>query len=170
MVVNRGNTRNDDLLLTLGLGFLGQFLGQRMNELILAESRRKGFQHMRTSHGYVIQHLVATDHPVSRTGSELARRMGISQQAASKMVAELVRLGAVEVAASSDRREKQVSLSASGWAAVQQARRSRARLERRLRQKLGEKEYAAAQKTLRKCLEVLGGLGRIRSRQIREPD
>jgi hypothetical protein len=48
---------------------------------------------MRASHGYVVQYLAGTDHPVSRTGSELARRIGI------------------EVTPSEDRRAKQVSLS-----------------------------------------------------------
>lgn len=170
MVVKCTEPRNDDLLLTLGLGYLGQFLGQRINELILTGSRRKGSTHMRASHGYVIQHLVTADHPVSRTGSELARRMGVSQQAASKMIAELVRLGAVEVTASADRRAKQVSLSASGWAAVQQTRRNRAQLEGRLRRGIGEKQYAEAQKALRKCLALLGGVEKIRSRRIREPE
>jgi DNA-binding MarR family transcriptional regulator len=166
MVVEQATREKDDLLMALGLGYLGQFLGRRVNELVLANGKLKNFTQMRTSHGYVIQHLVETDHPVSRTGSDLARRMGVSQQAASKAIAELVRLGAVEVTGSSDRRAKQVSLSASGWAAVQQTRRYRALLEDRLRQSVGTKQYAKAQKILRDCLILLGGADRIRSRRI----
>jgi len=169
MVVIRASLRNDDLFVTLGLGYLGQFLGARMNDLILANNQRRGFAQMRASYGYVIQHLVDADHPVPRTGSELARRMGVSQQAASKMIAELIQLGAVEVEASADRRAKKVSLTASGWAAVQQARRYRARLEGRLMRAVGAKRYTEAQKTLRACVILLGGVERIRSRRIREP-
>src|ERR1700730_7512246 len=100
MVVKRTRQLNDDLFSTLGLGYLGQFLGQRMNELVLASCRRKGLEGVRISHGYIIQHFVETSEPVTRTGTDLARRMGVTQQAASKTIAELVRLGVVEVAES----------------------------------------------------------------------
>lgn len=170
MVVIRAPRRNEDPFVTLGLGYLGLFLGQRMNELVLSNGRRKGVAQMRASHGYVIQHLVEMDHPISRTGSDLARRMGISQQAASKKIEELVQLGAVEVKASTDRRAKLVRLSASGWAAVQHARQYRAKLERRLLRDVGAEQYAEAQETLRACLTLLGGVERIRSRRIREPE
>jgi DNA-binding MarR family transcriptional regulator len=154
---------------SLGLGYLGQFLGQRLNELVVANGRSKGFTQMRASYGYVIQHLVETDRPVSRTGSELARRMGVSQQAASKAIAELVRLGVVEIVASEDRRAKVVNLSSRGWDAVQQTRRYRAKLEKRLLRKVGEKRYWAAQETLRDCLVLVGGLERVVSRRVRQP-
>lgn len=169
MVVKRDRLLKNDLLLTLGLGYLGQFLGQRMNELVLANGKRQGFAQMRTSHGFVIQHLVETDHPVSRTGSELARRMGVSQQAASKAISELSRLGVVEVHPSKDRRAKHVSLSADGWKAVQQSRMYRVSLEDRLIRSIGPERYAETQNTLRDCLLLLGGVDRIRSRRIRQP-
>jgi DNA-binding MarR family transcriptional regulator len=165
MVVNQ----KKDLLLTLGLGYLGQFLGQRLNELVLAGGRQKGFSEMRASHGYVIQHLVESDRPVSRTGTELARRMGVSQQAASKSIAELARLGVVEVTQSKDRRAKEIGLSSRGWQGVQRARRHRARLEERLRRHVGARRYSGAQATLRDCLKLLGGVERIRSRRMRQP-
>ena len=170
MVVKRAATVEDDLFSTLGLGYLGQFLGQQVNELILASGKRKGFSEMRVSHGFVVQHLVAADRPVSRTGSDLARRMGVSQQAASKTIAELVRLGVVNVAPSKDRRAKQVSLSARGWEAVQLARRYRTRLEQRLLRHVGRRRYSEARRTLRDCLTLLGGVDRIRTRRIRQPD
>jgi len=170
MVVKRTARPNEDLLSALGLSYLGQFLGQRVNELILANCRKKGFGEMRVSHGYVIQHLVETDRPVSRTGSELARRMGVSQQAASKTIAELGRLGVVEVSVSEDRRAKLVSLSARGWAGVQESRRFRAKMEARLLRQVGALRYEEARKALRDCLELLGGVGRIRSRRVRPPE
>jgi DNA-binding MarR family transcriptional regulator len=170
MVVQRSGKPQDDLFLTLGLGYLGQFLAQRVNELVLASCERKGFSGMRTSHGYVVQHLVETDRPVPRTGTDLARRMGVTQQAVSKTIAELVRLGVVEITPAEDRRAKQVSLSARGWDAVQQARQSRSRVEDRLLRHIGPQRYSEVQSTLRDCLTLLGGVNRIKRRKIRQPE
>lgn len=165
MVVKR-----DDVIPALGLGYLGQFLGQRINELVLASCKKRGFPEMRISHGYVIQHLVETNRPVARTGSELARRMGVTQQAASKAIGELVRLGVVEVKRAADRRAKEVRLSVRGWEGVQCARSVRARLEAKLARHVGERRYSDARKTLRACLELAGGVERIRARRVRQPD
>src|SRR5689334_17517593 len=146
------------VLMDLGLAYLGQFLGQRVGELVIVRGRRQGFPRMRASHGYVIQHLVESDRPVSRTGTELARRMGVSQQAASKAVAELVRIGALKTVPSKDRRAKQVSLTPRGWKAVLYARTCRAQLEAKLRIHVGVRRYTQAQRTLEDCLKLLGGV------------
>ena len=69
MVVNKKKTA-EDILAILGIGYLGLFLGQRMNEVIIAQSRRRGLPQMRESYGYVIQHLVGKNARVSRTASE----------------------------------------------------------------------------------------------------
>jgi DNA-binding MarR family transcriptional regulator len=167
MVVNRDQ---EDLFALQGLAYLGQFLGLRVNDLIVAAGKRRGFRQMRESHGYVIQHLVESDGPISRTGTEIARRMGVSQQAASKTIRELVRIGAVRTAPSKDRRAKEVSLTKRGWEAVLYTRRYRAQLEAKLLRRVGAKRYSDAQETLRDCLELLGGVGRIRSRTVREPE
>src|SRR5689334_6724164 len=98
---------------TLGLGYLGFFLGLRMNELVRARGGAKGFA-MRDSYGYVIQHLIERD----RTISELATRMNVSQQAVSKFVSEMARHGVLEEVPSHDRRVKRVRLSSRGWDAV----------------------------------------------------
>ncbi len=167
MVVNR---TGEDVFLTLGLSYLGQFLAQRVNDLVIASGKRKGFREMRTSHGYVIQHLVESDLPVPRTGTELARRMGVSQQAASKSVRELERLGVVEIRRLADRRAKEVRLSERGWKMVLHARASRADIESKLLRHVGARRYEQAQRTIRDCLELLGGVERIRSRRVREPE
>ncbi len=125
---------------------------------------------MRVSHGYVIQHLVDHDGPVSRTGSELARRMGVTQQAASKVVGELLRLGVLEVEQAPDRRAKCVRLSARGWSGVKYARQSRSRLEDKLARHLGRQRYEETRDALRVCLELVGGTGRIRSRRVRQSE
>jgi DNA-binding MarR family transcriptional regulator len=170
MVVNREKQKAEDILAILGIGYLGLFLGQRMNEVIIAQSRRGGYPQMRESYGYVIQHLVGKDGRVARTGSELAHRMGVSQQAASKAVAELVRLGVVRIvppAEGADRRAKLVQLTDIGWHGVTEARRARERLERQLEKKLGTARYVSIRAALRECLGLMGGLERIRNRKVR---
>jgi len=173
MVVNKNRRRQDDVLASLGIGYLGLFLGQRMNEIIIAQSRRRGLPQMRESYGYVIQHLVGKDGRVARTGSELARRMGVSQQAASKAVTELVRLGVVCIVPppdTADRRAKLLTLTDIGWARVTEARRAREHLEMQLERQLGTARYASIRTALRECLGLMGGVARIRNRQVRPPE
>ena len=173
MVVNREKQKPEDIFAILGIGYLGLFLGQRMNEVIIARSRRRGFPQMRESYGYVIQHLVGKDGRVARTGSELARRMGMSQQAASKTVAELLRLGVVCIVPppdGADRRTKMLQLTDMGWHGVNEARRAREHLEKKLEAKLGTARYASIRAGLRECLGLMGGVERIRNRQIRPPE
>src|ERR1700722_9582461 len=105
----------------LDLGYLALFLGMRVNELVIERLTRAGMREVRESHGYVIQHLIEAD----RSITELAARMGVTQQASSKMVAELVHLRVLEVTAGDDRRAKRVRLSEHGRAAVQLTRRTR---------------------------------------------
>jgi DNA-binding MarR family transcriptional regulator len=161
--------KDEDVFSQLDLGYLGQFLAQRINELVLSDCRRTGFPSMRVSHGYIVQHLVTSSGPVSRTGSELARRMGVTQQAASKAVAELVRLGVVEIEEAPDRRAKNIRLTTRGWEGVQYSRRSRSRLEAKIGRQLGMKRYLETKKALRDCITMIGGVGRIQSRRVRQP-
>jgi DNA-binding MarR family transcriptional regulator len=149
----------------LDLGYLGLFLGLRVNELVTTRMARAGFSRVRESHGYVIQHLVESE----RSITELAERMEVTQQAASKVVAELTRLGILEVAHTQDRRSKRIRLSRRGWQAVQMARRIRRQIESGLIRKIGEESYAAGKSILSTCLEALGGIERIHSRRIRQP-
>ena len=149
----------------LDLGYLALFLGLRVNELVTERARAAGFTRIRQSHGYVIQHLIEAE----RSITELARRMEVTQQAASKAVAELVELGALEVSEAPDRRARRVRLSARGWKMVRLGRRARQILDRRLRAAAGAKNYETARAALQACLQALGGLERIQSRRIREP-
>jgi DNA-binding MarR family transcriptional regulator len=149
----------------LELPYLGFFLGLRVNELVMEQTWKAGFRGVRESHGYVIQHLIESD----RTITELARRMEVTQQAGSKMVAELIHLGLVEAVSDKDRRTKRIRLSERGWNCVQLGRRLRARLEKRLIRSTGKKNYDHARATVLNCLQALGGVDRIRSRRIRAP-
>jgi DNA-binding MarR family transcriptional regulator len=155
---------NDVDLTDLDLGYLAQFVGQRINDLVLEKLDAEGFGDLRVSHGYVIQHLLGGP----RTISDLAARLGVSQQGASKTVAELVALGYLEASPARDRRARSISLSERGRASVAVARRLRARIEQRLASKHGS-ALAKARELLAKVLEELGGAEAIRSRTVREP-
>ena len=149
----------------LDLGYLALFLGLRVNQLVMERMRAAGFQNVRQGHGYVIQHLIECD----RSITELAQRMEVTQQAASKVAAELARLGVLEITPGRDRRAKRVRLSGQGWRIVHLGRNVRAQIEKRLIRSAGPDRYQKAQKTLADCLEALGGMERIRSRRVPPP-
>ena len=127
--------------------------------------RAAGLEQVRESHGYLIQHLIESD----RTITELARRMEVTQQAASKAVAELTALGVLEVLPGLDRREKTVRLSDRGWTLIRMGRRIRRGIERRLIRLAGPQEYEKAKSILIACLDGLGGTAKIRSRRVLPP-
>jgi len=150
---------------TLDLGYLGSFLGARMNELVRARGAACGFPGLRDSYGYVIQHLIEKD----RTVSELAVRMEISQQAVSKFVSELARHEVIEYVPMKDRRVTGVRLSKRGWEAVRFARKTRTQLGRRMQKAVGRRRYEEAQQILAACLAALGGVDRVRTRRVSLP-
>lgn len=150
----------------LDLAYLGFFLGCRVNELVIKRTVQAGFPGVRESHGYAIQHLIESE----RTITELAQRMGVTQQAASKTIAELIRLGILEAAPARDRRAKRIRLSQRGWECVRLSRRARTQIAARLIGVAGRECYQNARSTLLLCLEKLGGVERIRSRRIPPPD
>ena len=51
-----------------------------------AAAARRGLPDLRTAHGFLVQHVVTGPRPIG----EIAERMGVSQQAVSKSVGELV--------------------------------------------------------------------------------
>ena len=165
MVVQSSEKGAGTVLPQLDLGYLALFLGLRVNELVMERMAAAGFAQIRESHGFVIQHLIESE----RSITELAERMEVTQQAASKVVAELIELGALEATAGEDRRAKRIRLSKRGWQVVQLGRRERRGIDRRLRASAGEKNYAAARSILEECLKALGGIERIESRRVRHP-
>jgi hypothetical protein len=94
----------------LDLAYLALFFGLRVNELVMQRMAGAGFRGVRESHGYLMQHLIEAD----RSITELARRMHVTQQAASKAVAELIGLRILEAAPAKDRRSKSIRLSERG--------------------------------------------------------
>ena len=164
-MVVKSSKAEDVALHQLDLPYLAFFLGLRVNELVMARTSKGGFTGVRESHGYTIQHLIESD----RTITELAKRMQVTQQAASKIIAELVRLGIVEAAPAKDKRTKRIRLSQRGWECVQLGRRTRAQIAGHLIRAAGRRSYERAKSTLLNCLQALGGIERIRSRLIRTP-
>lgn len=150
---------------TLDLGYLALFLGLRVNQLVKERLHAAGFHNVRESHGYVIQHLIEAE----RSITELARRMEVTQQAASKAVAELAGLGVIDFVPDADRRAKRVRLSIRGWNVVRRGRQIRREIEGRLIHVAGAEQYETAKSILSVCLEALGGVERVRSRRILSP-
>jgi DNA-binding MarR family transcriptional regulator len=149
----------------LDLGYLCLFLGLRWNELVVERLVSAGFSDVRQSHGYIVQHLIEGD----RTITELAHRMEVTQQAASKVVAQMLKSGILELTDDEDRRAKRIRLSERGWQSVELARKERGKIESRLVKAIGLAKYRTAKKTLLELIEDLGGRQRIESRRIREP-
>lgn len=150
----------------LDLGHLALFVGQAVNTATQAALAGKGFGDVRTSHGYVIQHLVAGPRPIG----DVAERLGVSQQAASKAVVELEGLGYVErLASPDDKRVTHVGLTARGKEVVNASRKARAAVEKKLVTAHGDKALASARATLAAVLDSLGGSAAVRERRVKQP-
>jgi len=166
MVVNARTVETErDTFAALDLGYVALFLGLRVNQLVMERMRARGFAEVRESHGYVIQHLIEQD----RSITELARRMEVTQQAASKAVRELAAIGVIELVRGEDRRAKTVKVSQRGWTVVRLGRRTRRQLEGRLMRRVGTEKYESARLILSECLAALGGVERIRARRVLAP-
>ena len=121
-----------------------------------------GFGDLRVSHGYVFQHLQAG--PV--TVRELAEKMGVTAQAASKSTGELERLGYVTRTQGADLRVRLIELTKAGHQAILSARLARAGANAELRLRLGE-DAEAFDKALRTLAESTGALDELASRRLR---
>jgi DNA-binding transcriptional ArsR family regulator len=151
-------------LAALDLGYLALFVGMRVNEVLLGKLHAAGYADARHAHGYVFQHLIGGP----RTITELARLLDVSQQAASKSVAELLELGYLVSEPSRDRRARRISLSARAHACIALSRRVRARLEHKLVARHGV-AIARTRAVLASVLIELGGAPAVRARQVSAP-
>lgn len=152
--------------LSLDLATLSWLAGSTANAFLLEAIRQAGHPQLRISHGYVFQLLITG----SQTIGALAEGLGVTQQAASKSVAELTTLGYLTAETDAgDRRIRRIALSERGRAAVAAARSARAALDARLLEKLGPDAMNGARKALASLLEMTGGLEAARSRRVRAP-
>lgn len=125
-----------------------------------------GLSGVRPSHGFVFQHLLEG----SPTIGELAAVLGVTQQAASKVVRELEGLGHVERRPDqSDNRVRRVALTGAGRSVVDRARQHRAELEAILVERHGQRAVETARAVLVSVLEISGGLPDVSHRSVRPP-
>jgi DNA-binding MarR family transcriptional regulator len=147
----------------LDLVLAALFAGLALNERVTERIHAAGFPDLRFSHGFVFQHLVPGPLPVG----ELARRMDVSQQAASKAAAELERLGYLErVPEPADARVRRLALSERGVAAVAAGRAARAAVAAEVEAGLGPRRAKALRGALLDVLDAAGGLEAVRGRRV----
>jgi DNA-binding MarR family transcriptional regulator len=156
----------DDPLAQLDLGLAALFAGQAVAEVVCVRLEARGFTGLRFSHGFLVQRLVESEQSIAA----LAAALGVTQQAVSKTVAELERLGYVRRRADpADRRVRLVALTDRGRAAVTAAREERAAVEAELRERRGPRGVAAATKVMREVLDLHGAAAAVRTRRVRPP-
>ncbi|MFD2467820.1 MarR family winged helix-turn-helix transcriptional regulator [Amycolatopsis silviterrae] len=150
----------------LDLATLAWLAGSSANRAILAELHEAGHPGVRNSHGYVVQHLIDR----APTVSELAGLLGVTQQAASKHLRELERLGYVaRVPDPADSRVRRAQLTDHGWRLVDDSRRIRKRLNQRLTRSAGKDAAEAARSVLARLLDVTGGTAEVIARRAALP-
>jgi DNA-binding MarR family transcriptional regulator len=137
-----------------------------VTEALVTRLREQGYDGVRASHGYVVQRLL-DDEP---TIGGLAAALGMTQQGASKQVADLERLGYAErVPAPGDQRVRHVRLTERGRAMVAATRDARRDLEGRLVDAIGSHKAGAARDALAALVDVLGLAEPVRRRAVPAP-
>lgn len=111
-------------------------LTQRINEGVVA----RGFEGMRPAHGFAFTRLA----PDGATVTELAAHLGVTKQAASQLVDEVVRKGYAERRPHpTDARARLIVLTERGWACTRAAEEAAAEVVREWADVLGEGEVRA---------------------------
>jgi DNA-binding MarR family transcriptional regulator len=142
-------------LMRLDLATLAHLAGSSANDAILARLHEIGHTGVRISHGYVIQHLIEG----APTVSELGELLGVTQQAASKQLLELERLGYVErVPDPADSRVRRARLTSRGRRLVEDSRR--------LRRELDVPGDEVAKRALIRLLDATGGTEKVLKRRV----
>ena len=148
------------------LSLASLFAGWALADAIQARLAADGLDDLRFADGVVFQHLLGG--PI--TIGELATRLGVSQQAASKSVADLERRGYVRREPDpADARARLVALTERGTAAVEGGRRHRAALTAELSARLGPRRVEATRQVLVDVVRELGGEPAVRGRRVRPP-
>ncbi|WP_246291264.1 MarR family winged helix-turn-helix transcriptional regulator [Lentzea indica] len=144
----------------IDLATLAYLAGSSANDAILRQLHEIGHEGVRVSHGYVIQHLIEG----APTVSELGELLGVTQQAASKQLLELERLGYVaRVPDRVDSRIRRAQLTGRGRRLVDDSRRFRRQLDARV----GGDE---AKRALIRLLDATGGSGNVLRRRVAPSD
>ncbi|MEU8226474.1 MarR family winged helix-turn-helix transcriptional regulator [Kribbella sp. NPDC048915] len=148
------------------LSLASLFAGWALADELQRRLADDGFDDARFADGVVFQHLVGG--PV--TISTLAEKLGVTQQAASKSVADLEHRGyVVRRPDPVDARARQVALTERGEAVISTARKHRASLDADLRQALGADEVEQARRLLLAVVDHLGATPSLRARAVHPP-
>jgi DNA-binding MarR family transcriptional regulator len=157
-----GEVAPQSLELSYASLFAGWVLGAELHRRMVDD----GMGDLRFNDGAVFQHVLAG--PLSITA--LAGRMGVTQQAASKAVAQLERRGLLERRASpTDARTRLLHLTAAGRTTIEAGRRYRAALEDELAAEFGADRVADARSLLAEIITRFGAEESVRTRRIRPP-
>ncbi|GGL31114.1 MarR family winged helix-turn-helix transcriptional regulator [Planomonospora parontospora] len=150
----------------LDLSLVTLFTGWAMTDEVQRRLADDGFGDLRFNDGVVIQHLLRA--PLSVTA--LARRMGITQQAASKAVTDMERRGLLtREPAPGDARTRLLRLTPHAAAAVEAARAHRAALDAELAERFGPDRIAETRAVLAAVLAHLDRDDAVRNRRVRPP-
>ncbi|WDV50626.1 MarR family winged helix-turn-helix transcriptional regulator [Streptomyces coeruleorubidus] len=116
-------------------------LTQRINENVVA----RGFEGVRPAHGFAFARLA----PDGATVTDLAVHLGVTKQAASQLVDEMVRKGYVERRPHpEDARARLVVLTARGWDCTRAAEEAAAEAVREWGDVLGEEQVRVLREQL----------------------
>jgi DNA-binding MarR family transcriptional regulator len=150
----------------LELSLASLFAGWAMTDEVQRRLAAGGFGELRFNDGVLFQHVLAA--PLSI--SALAERMGVTQQAASKAVADLERRGLLTREVSpNDARTRLVHLTEHGLGSIEAARAHREALEAELIEEYGAAEVAAARRLLAAIVTRFGAADAVRHRRVRPP-
>jgi DNA-binding MarR family transcriptional regulator len=148
------------------LSLAALFAGWAMAGELQGRLARDGYADLRFADGFVFQHLVGG--PV--TIGALAERLEVTQQAASKSVADLERRGYVSREPDpDDARARRVTLTARGRAAIESARGHRTEIDAELANRLGPRRTESARRLLVDVIDELGAAAAVRARRVRPP-
>ena len=152
----------DDLDLTL----LSLFAGWAWAEEAQRRLADAGFADLRFADGVIFQHLVENDVTVT----DLAERMQVSQQAASKAVADLRKRGWVRQQVDpDDARARRIGLTERGREAIEAGRRIRSELVAETAALHGAQDLQAARRVLADVITRHGGASAVRGRRVLPP-
>jgi DNA-binding MarR family transcriptional regulator len=136
--------------------------GSFVDGTVLSALRARGYAVTR-AHGFIFQRLLTGEQTISALASDLR----ITQQGASKHVAELERAGLVARDVSpGDRRARVVRLTDAGHDAIQAARAARLAFEARVEALAGGDALATTRRVLAALLDELGVSEHIPGRTV----
>ncbi|MEC3976478.1 MarR family winged helix-turn-helix transcriptional regulator [Amycolatopsis sp. H20-H5] len=150
----------------LELSLLSLFAGWALTDELQRRLAEEGFDDLRMNDGVLFQHLI--DGPLSI--SALAERMGVTQQAASKAVADLERRGLLRGEPDpADARTKLVRPTRQAVRAIKATRAHRRTLDAELAAEFGAERVADARALLAAILDRFGEQDAVRGRRVRPP-